>query len=595
MPRVNLADPDFHPETWSPREGRWQVTLAPPDNGAVNLHVRAARVPFPFTIVQEHIRLHEAHHVLVTRFTGYKKDGTTPLPMDMVEAMVEENRVDAFAYHGDIDVNRRHDLCPPRHAICDSPRASLLWFMQFAPTALDREQLVQGVVELDPDAHSAPLCNFGRASIACREWGLDMDVLDEVVTRIWQDPTDATCQWAFETLVKLLEDSTPEVPTPGEGTPEQPPQSGDEKSSGGEKSDDKSGSGDSKPGGEKSGDKSGDGKPGDGKQGGGTPGVKPGEVVMAPAACGARVVGERDGGIAITEAMVRINQRLEDRATAMVQELTKTYLAEIKKRDEGERDRQILTASRATLARNEHRVSEQFVVDTVIMPANKTHFAKAPKGNGQKGEELRQITRWWADRAIFRSRRAGGTVIIDVSGSMRWDYATLREAMLALPSATIAIYCGTRAQKNRPKYDEAVRTGKTLAARAAQGGKLIIVAEKGRWCDPETVQAQTDFTNGNAVDLDSLEWLAKQPGPRVWLGDAELHSGRIHQLWMDLAQNKRKTGDHVRAICRNGRIVRTTSVRAAVEYLLNPRPGIAGVYAWNSEQFLANGVAGVVE
>ena len=74
------------------------------------------------------------------------------------------------------------------------------------------------------------------------------------------------------------------------------------------------------------------------------------------------------------------------------------------------------------------------------------------------------------------------------------------------------------------------------------------------------------YGSGNVVDLPALQWLAKQPGPRVWLSDGNVTGVE------DVAT--RAITKRCREICTLGQIVRVSSAAAAAEAL--GRPFLAG-------------------
>lgn len=109
------------------------------------------------------------------------------------------------------------------------------------------------------------------------------------------------------------------------------------------------------------------------------------------------------------------------------------------------------------------------------------------------------VHRWSIDGRIFRRRRPapGGTVLVDVSGSMSLSADDLREIVLAAPAATVAMYSGS---DNR--------------------GDVTIVARRGKVAsERDMARAQARSGGGNVIDGPALRWLAGQPGPRVWVSD----------------------------------------------------------------------------
>jgi hypothetical protein len=113
-----------------------------------------------------------------------------------------------------------------------------------------------------------------------------------------------------------------------------------------------------------------------------------------------------------------------------------------------------------------------------------------------EGSVVRYLARWPVDGAIFRrrARRGGGTLLVDNSGSMSFAVADLDRLLLATPHGMrVALYSGS-----------------------GEAGELRIVADGGRRAATEHLGR---FGSGNVVDLPALEWLARQPHPRLWLSD----------------------------------------------------------------------------
>lgn len=126
-------------------------------------------------------------------------------------------------------------------------------------------------------------------------------------------------------------------------------------------------------------------------------------------------------------------------------------------------------------------------------------IGKGPVGwrAAREGSVVRYAHRWLADRAIFRRRGRGtrGSVLIDGSGSMSLGAADL-DRLLASARAGLVV---------------AVYSGK------GEEGELRIVAAGARRADTDRLKTPG---SGNIVDLPALEWLARQPAPRVWVSDA---------------------------------------------------------------------------
>ncbi|MEM7410156.1 MAG: hypothetical protein AAF430_07985 [Myxococcota bacterium] len=153
-----------------------------------------------------------------------------------------------------------------------------------------------------------------------------------------------------------------------------------------------------------------------------------------------------------------------------------------------------------------------------------------------EGSVLRYPHRLAMDQAVFRRpvRRHGGTVLIDASGSMRFRTGDLARLVDRAPGATlVAVYAGDGA-----------------------AGELRVVARGGRRAADEDLRLGL---GGNVVDVPSLEWLAKQPGPRIHVSD-----GRA------TGQHDRGTAGlrrHCDAIRRRAQIRRVTNLDQAGHWL----------------------------
>jgi hypothetical protein len=113
-----------------------------------------------------------------------------------------------------------------------------------------------------------------------------------------------------------------------------------------------------------------------------------------------------------------------------------------------------------------------------------------------EGTFIRRPDRLAIDRAIFQrsGRGGGGTILVDTSGSMCFDTEQIEQIVRAAGgAAVVAIYSGSDVE-----------------------GELRIVARGDLRVSSELLQP---FGSGNIVDLPALEWLAKQPEPRLWLSD----------------------------------------------------------------------------
>jgi len=120
------------------------------------------------------------------------------------------------------------------------------------------------------------------------------------------------------------------------------------------------------------------------------------------------------------------------------------------------------------------------------------------------GIKPRNIHRILTDKKVFTRRKkiAGGSVMIDFSGSMGWGRDEVREVIRLLPASTIAGYTGYAGGMG--KYH----------------GDIRVIADKGKY-DDNAIDRLGDHGNNN-IDLDALKWLAQQDEPRIWVSDQQV-------------------------------------------------------------------------
>ena len=136
---------------------------------------------------------------------------------------------------------------------------------------------------------------------------------------------------------------------------------------------------------------------------------------------------------------------------------------------------------------------------TKKLPENK--LARKKNRASDEGSVPRYVHRLPIDGKIFarKKRSLGGSVLLDDSGSMSWGLQDIQDIVEAAPASIIAAYAG-----------------------AGSRGELVIVAEKGKYADVNDAKNRP-AGGGNYVDLPALEWLAKQPKPRIWVSDAQTY------------------------------------------------------------------------
>jgi hypothetical protein len=152
-----------------------------------------------------------------------------------------------------------------------------------------------------------------------------------------------------------------------------------------------------------------------------------------------------------------------------------------------------------------HRYSEgksrwgRMTIKTAPLVQNLGGVLKARKNRPQDmGAVPRYMHRYATDQKIFyKSRRVlGGTILIDVSGSMGLHESDVMEMLGLMPAATIAMYSG-----------------------AGSTGDLVIIAENGKMTNEHYISRMREY--GNIIDGPALDWLGKQAGPRVWVSDGQ--------------------------------------------------------------------------
>lgn len=147
------------------------------------------------------------------------------------------------------------------------------------------------------------------------------------------------------------------------------------------------------------------------------------------------------------------------------------------------------------------------------------------------------VHRLTTDGRIFRRqlRAPGGTVLIDVSGSMHLAGHDVARILHAAPAARVAVYSGE-----------------------GEGGRIAIVADRGRMSTAAEI-AELDMPGGNIVDGPALQWLAREAAPRLWICDG-IVTGEWDITDAGLAAEALR-------ICRGGGIRRVGSPAEAVAAL----------------------------
>lgn len=150
-----------------------------------------------------------------------------------------------------------------------------------------------------------------------------------------------------------------------------------------------------------------------------------------------------------------------------------------------------------------------------------------------------QTHRIFTDGKIFQRKSwlpsLGGTVLVDLSGSMCLSVEQIMALLAKRPSATIAGYNGTGPE-----------------------GWLYMLARKMQAVNEPSAIAEILQHKGNIVDGPALRWLAEQEEPRIWVSD-----GGITGI-QDFGASEAMV-DETKSIRRVARIKRLDTIDAVLE------------------------------
>lgn len=147
------------------------------------------------------------------------------------------------------------------------------------------------------------------------------------------------------------------------------------------------------------------------------------------------------------------------------------------------------------------------------------------------------------DQRVFgiKRRSNGGTVLLDASGSMHIHADDIVQLLVAAPAATVAMYAGR-----------------------ISDGTLTIIARNGKSASAREIERHLDQTKrNNVVDGPALEWLARQPGPRLWVSDGRV-TGRFDGAYDGCTANHYAD---VARILRVGNITQAETIGAAIRLM----------------------------
>lgn len=135
------------------------------------------------------------------------------------------------------------------------------------------------------------------------------------------------------------------------------------------------------------------------------------------------------------------------------------------------------------------------------------------------GTVLKFPHRYLLDKQVFgRRNQTEGSLMIDFSGSMKWQDEDMRAVLNKMPNIWIASYSGV-----------------TLASGLRSIiGRVCIHAKKGRFNVFTGKEAVND--GSNVIDLEALYGLARMPEPRFWLSDGCVTGGKLYGLQAELSE-----------------------------------------------------------
>lgn len=166
------------------------------------------------------------------------------------------------------------------------------------------------------------------------------------------------------------------------------------------------------------------------------------------------------------------------------------------------------------------------------------------QGAVRTGGQLRYVRNLYrSEPRLFRRTKAskGGTVLMDLSGSMSLSQDQIYSMLAACGGVTVAGYNGTGPR-----------------------GRLTIIARVGRTISRDNL-ASTSSWGGryNSVDGPALDWLATMPMPRIWISDGECNGNgtQTHAQLAAIAQAKVKRGHITQVLNVDAAIAALTRLR----------------------------------
>jgi hypothetical protein len=166
------------------------------------------------------------------------------------------------------------------------------------------------------------------------------------------------------------------------------------------------------------------------------------------------------------------------------------------------------------LVRSSHKTAKWSQMDIVrpkLVERLPVKLQSTARKKSDRGVTPKSMHRYTTDKKIFsnKTKRDGGTVLIDASGSMDFTEEDIKELVYTLPASTVAMYCGDDHHDLDYTYWKDTDT-KPL-------GHLYILAENGKY-----VGDIPDHPAQNLCDGPAFDWLGKQPEPRIVVTDMQV-------------------------------------------------------------------------
>jgi hypothetical protein len=476
------------------------------------------------------IRLHELYHVgRPTMVRGKNR------LRNMVRKMLEEVALDSNALADGFDLRMARD--------------SFDFSQMFTPENVP--QAVQLYLQLysnrDVSKNQGLLDAFHNAEKILDQEGLLKDVEGAAIA-VWLDYSSGNCEdWADILTSKLLGKEPP--PEPPCELPKPPKPELEEEDESEEDGDDDGAGGSGEPEEEDS-EGTGDGGSGSDDTGDGD-GMDEGDA------------GDADGGVDVTKPRANEPSEFDPNDNKGVwddgwnapefnqpenTDAARERRAAAKEEAEAEAAREAAERKQGESSISEHLTGHTAYGTVDIHRHTFTHHATRTVAlswrSNEDGAIIRYPERLYQGGRVFATRSAGGSIILDCSGSMNWHTQVIIDAIKQLPRLYVAgysyHYSAWSRRKGEPVYD----------------ARYCVIAQDGKVAPFEGVQEEREHSGENlTADATALAYAAKfAPRPIVWVSDGMVTGEEINWKNTDLVM--RKPG-----------IVRVLTIEDAIDYL----------------------------